>query len=219
MGDAASGDVHLLIFPFFPSSRCGLRYARSRAKKEGHVVTTQRRKKEKSGAVAAKEECVLPSTPPIPITGAASANRRSDLEGTSFASTSPVGSGSGSEAYSQPSPVAPDDHRTSASPLNFVHYHVPASGLSHQPRIDGRPFPYHTGSPFQPSPSPLSSGHLTQRPPRGQDNVPGSSRSGFSHPYPSPSSNSASFERAKMEDRNLASLPPSPERGRYENFR
>lgn len=181
------------------------------------MVSTQRRKKEKSVAVPVKEECAVPSTPPIPMTVAASATRRGDLEGTSFASTSPVGSGSGSEAYSQASPVAPEDHRPSPSPLSFVHYHLsqPPSGPSHhQPRIDGRPFPYHAGSPFQPSPSPLSSGQLTHRPPRGQDNVPGLSRSGF-NPYPSPSSNSANFERARAEDRNLSSLAPSPERNRY----
>ncbi|OAX41181.1 hypothetical protein K503DRAFT_686000 [Rhizopogon vinicolor AM-OR11-026] len=204
---------------------CGLRYARSRAKKEGHVVSTQRRKKEKSGAIVAKEEPVVQSTSPIPIAGAAPPIRRSGLEGTSFASASSVGSGSGSEAYSQPSPVAQEDHRPSPSPplgLSFVHYHhsQPSSGPSHhQPRIDSRPFSYHASSPFQPSPSPLSSGQLTHRAPRGQDDVPVSSRTGFNHPYPSPSSNSANFERAKAEDRNLSSLPPSPERSRYESFR
>jgi hypothetical protein len=46
--------------------------------------------------------------------------------------------------------------------------------------------------------------------------VPGSSsRSGSYHPYPSPSSNSTNFERAKTQDRHLASLPPSPERSRF----
>lgn len=202
---------------------CGLRYARSRAKKEGHVVSTQRRKKEKAGAVAANEESAVPSTPSIPIAGATSTTRRGALEGSTFTSPSSVGSGSGSEPYSQPSPVAAEDNRPSPSPplpgLNFVHYHPsePSSGPSHhQPRVDGRAFPYHASSPFQPSPSPLSSGQLTLRPPRGQDDVPGSSsRSGSYHPYPSPSSNSTTFERAKMQDRHLTSLPPSPERSRF----
>jgi hypothetical protein len=46
--------------------------------------------------------------------------------------------------------------------------------------------------------------------------VPGSSsRSGSYHPYPSPSSNSTTFERAKTQDRHLTSLPPSPERSRF----
>lgn len=187
------------------------------------MVSTQRRKKEKSGAVATKEEPAVQATPPILIAGAAPATRHNGLEGTSFASTSSVGSGSGSEAYSQPSPVAQEDHRPSQSPPSniFVHYNPsqPSSGPSHhQSRIDGRPFTYH-GSPFQPSPSPLSSGQLTHRPPRGQDDVPVSTRGGFNHPYPSPSSNSTNFERVKAEDRNLYSLPPSPERSRYESFR
>lgn len=201
-------------------TRCGLRYARSRAKKEGHVVSTQRRKKDKTGVITANEESAVPSTPPIPIAGAATTTRRGPVEGNTYASPSSVGSGSGSEPYSQPSPVAPEDNRPSPSPplpgLNFVHYH-PSSGPSHhQPRVDGRTFPYHASSPFQPSPSPLSSGQLTLRPPRGQDDVPGSSsRSGSYHPYPSPSSNSTTFERAKTQDRHLTSLPPSPERSRF----
>lgn len=187
------------------------------------MVSTQRRKKDKTGAATANEESAVPSTPPIPITGATSTTRRGALEGSTFASPSSVGSGSGSEPYSQPSPVAPEDNRPSPSPplpgLNFVHYHPsqPSSGPSHhQPRVDGRAFPYHTTSPFQPSPSPLSSGQLTLRPPRGQDDVPGSSsRSGSYHPYPSPSSNSTTYERAKTQDRHLTSLPPSPERSRF----
>ncbi|KAG1733612.1 uncharacterized protein EDB91DRAFT_1148406 [Suillus paluster] len=201
---------------------CGLRYARSRAKKEGHVVSTQRRKKDKTGAVGANEESAVPSTPPIPIAGAASATRCGGLEGTSFVSTSSAGSGSGSDVYSQPSPVAPEDNRPSPSPplpgLNFVHYHPsqPSSGPPHQPRVDGRsPFSYHAGSHFQPSPSPLSSGQLTLRPPRGQEEVPVSSRSGSYHPYPSPPLNSTVFERAKPQDRHLSSLTPSPERSRF----
>jgi hypothetical protein len=62
-------------------------------------------------------------------------------------------------------------------------------------------------------------GQFTHRAPRGQDDVQGSARTGINHPHPSPSSNSTHFERAKAEDRNLSSLPPSPERSRYESFR
>ncbi|KAG1860395.1 hypothetical protein F4604DRAFT_1138525 [Suillus subluteus] len=122
---------------------CGLRYARSRARKEGHAVSTQRRKKDKTGAVTANEESAVPSTYPIPIAGGPWTTRRGAPEGSTFSSPSSVGSGSGSEPYSQPSPVAPEDNRPSPSPslsgLNFSHYHPsrPSSGPSHhQPRTD-----------------------------------------------------------------------------------
>ncbi|KAG2097014.1 uncharacterized protein F5147DRAFT_715762 [Suillus discolor] len=137
---------------------CGLRYARSRAKKEGYVVSTQRRKKDKTGVMTANEESAVPSTPPIPITGMASRIRRGAVKRSTFTSSSSVGSGSGSESYSQPNYVAAEDNRPSPSPplpsLNFVRYHPypPSSG---QPQVDDRTFPYHTSSPFQPS-SPLS---------------------------------------------------------------
>lgn len=95
--------------------RCGLRYARSRAKKEGGQ--TQRRKKDKGGVT--KRES---ATPPTSASPSYSSMRRSYGD-TSFSS---AGSNSGSEIYPQsghhimnnitPSPSPP------ASNVNFVHY-------------------------------------------------------------------------------------------------
>jgi hypothetical protein len=107
---------------------CGLRYARSRAKKEG--TQAQRKRKEK-GAVVKRGTSATPPTSATSSTGSYSAIRR-NYDDSSFSST---GSGSGgSEAYprlddSTPSPSPP------ASNMNFVHYspgdshpHYPASG-------------------------------------------------------------------------------------------
>ncbi|KAL4064525.1 hypothetical protein J3A83DRAFT_4101177 [Scleroderma citrinum] len=130
---------------------CGLRYARSRAKKEGHVAGGQRRKKEKSTSMGVKEEPAPSQSSPISITGATT--RSSAFESSS------VGSASGSEPYSQHSPVAtePSPSPPTAS-LNFVHYShpppQPPRGV--QPRNDRRTSFLPTAS-FQPTSSPLAS--------------------------------------------------------------
>ncbi|KAJ7104205.1 hypothetical protein B0H15DRAFT_942207 [Mycena belliarum] len=102
---------------------CGLRYARSRAKKEG--TQAQRKRKEKGAVVKRGASATPPSS-----SGSYSAIRRNYDDG-SFSS---AGSGSGgSDVYprldSTPSPSPP------ASNMNFVHYspsdthpHYPASG-------------------------------------------------------------------------------------------
>ncbi|KIM52702.1 hypothetical protein SCLCIDRAFT_1223514, partial [Scleroderma citrinum Foug A] len=113
---------------------CGLCYARSRAKKEGH--------KEKSTSLGVKQE---PQLSPIVIAGATT--RSSAFESGS------VGSASGSEVYSQHSLVA-----MGSSPLpptgniNFVHYLHPPSQppCGVQPRNEQRPSFVPTTS-FQPS--------------------------------------------------------------------
>lgn len=88
---------------------CGLRYARSRAKKEGHPATAQRRKKEKVAPMATQ-----PQSSPLAMGGALGSGTRS------------LNSPDGSEGYSQHSPVAPEP---SPSPptgsLSFVHYSHP----------------------------------------------------------------------------------------------
>ncbi|KAJ7170624.1 hypothetical protein C8R43DRAFT_980267 [Mycena crocata] len=93
---------------------CGLRYARSRAKKEG--TQSQRKRKEK-GSVAKRGTSATPPTSATSSTGSYSAIRR-NYDDSSFSS---AGSGSGSEAYprldeSSASPSPP------ASNMNFVHY-------------------------------------------------------------------------------------------------
>jgi hypothetical protein len=79
--------------------RCGLRYARSRAKKEG--ITTQRRRKDKVMALAKQESpsgAPAPaSVPPIPVPY--NNLRRGSYDDTFLSSS--AGSASGSEAYAQ----------------------------------------------------------------------------------------------------------------------
>ncbi|KAF9223860.1 hypothetical protein BS17DRAFT_781326 [Gyrodon lividus] len=205
---------------------CGLRYARSRAKKEGHVATTQRRKKEKTTAVGAKEQPNPSQSSPIAIAGAAA--RGGALESGSFASTSSVGSASGSEAYSQHSPVAPEPSPSPpSSAINFVHYSHPPPLPHVQTRNDGR-MQFYSSSPFHPIPSPLSNQSL-QRTFRGHDesSVPSSRLAPY--PYVSSSASSAfasggnslaplsSFEREKGDERYMP--PPSTSSDKkYERF-
>ncbi|KAJ7034999.1 hypothetical protein C8F04DRAFT_1221274 [Mycena alexandri] len=108
---------------------CGLRYARSRAKKDGS--TAQRKRKEK-GVVAKRATSVTPPTSATSSTASYSAIRRK-YDDSSFSS---AGSGSGSDAYPRldvptPSPSPP------AANMNFVHYspgdnhpHYQASGAN-----------------------------------------------------------------------------------------
>ncbi|KAJ6505958.1 hypothetical protein DFH09DRAFT_1200725 [Mycena vulgaris] len=166
---------------------CGLRYARSRAKKEG--TQAQRKRKEK-GVIAKRGTSATPPSA-TSSTGSYSAIRR-NYDDSSFSS----GSG-GSDAYprlddSTPSPSPP------ASNMNFVHYspsdshpHYPASGATS----------------FYSVPSPLSNPPV-QPPASGQQ----SSQSYSDRPSPaahSPltSTTPSSFERER-ESRDL--LPPTP---------
>jgi hypothetical protein len=117
--------------------RCGLRYARSRAKKEGGQ--TQRRKKDKGGIT--KRES---ATPPTSASPSYSSMRRSYGD-TSFSS---AGSNSGSEIYPptghhmlneitpSPSPPAPN--------VNFVHY-SPGDNRPSYPNTSG---PFYNSSPL-----------------------------------------------------------------------
>ncbi|KAF8656860.1 hypothetical protein AX16_002407 [Volvariella volvacea WC 439] len=195
---------------------CGLRYARSRAKKEGQTQTTRRRKDK---GLAKRES----STPPTSASPSYSTMRRSYGD-ASFVSTSSTGSGSGNEMYPPPhtghhvlehltpSPSPP------ASSMNFVHY---APGGERQP--------YSTSSSsFYSVPSPLSnppvvppqhqaSPHTNQLPPLGQltsyaDRLSPtfSSSSPVSHSPGTSTHAPASFERERERDRELRDLPPTP---------
>jgi len=97
---------------------CGLRYARSRAKKEGTVLASHRKRKDKSLSVATKRESATPS----PINGSYSASRRGhdeiSLSGGS-ASGSEVPSHSGHAAMEVPSPLSnPNVHQSPHSNHN-----------------------------------------------------------------------------------------------------
>ena len=90
--------VFFLLLTGFGTLSCGLRYARSRAKKEG--ITTQRRRKDKVVMALAKHDSppgASASAPPIPVPY--SNLRRGSYDDTLLSSS--AGSASGSEAYSQ----------------------------------------------------------------------------------------------------------------------
>lgn len=189
---------------------CGLRFARSRAKKEGNNLT-QRRRKDKG--IIKRES----ATPPTSASPSYSSIRRS-FGDNSFSASSP-GSASGSDIYSHsnrhvldnmtPSPSLP------ASTMNFVHY---------SPSGDNRP-PYTSHSnAFYSAPSPLShppvsheqeQQHNTQLPPLGQLSSYGGGRHSPLVTSSSPISHSAltstlppaSYERERDRDREL---PPTP---------
>ena len=86
-----------LAHGIFGTLSCGLRYARSRAKKEG--ITTQRRRKDKVMALAKHESPPGVSAPAPPIPVPYSNLRRSSYDDTLLSSS--AGSASGSEQYSQ----------------------------------------------------------------------------------------------------------------------
>ena len=158
----------------FDASSCGLRYARSRAKKEG--IATQRRRKDKVMALAKQEPSSSGSTSVAPNSVPYNNMRRGSYD-DAFLSSS-AGSASGNEAYSQsqsmhghsnfdltPSPSPP------ASSVPFSHYNLQSqstrqtdsrghyavqsgslypSPLSHPPlQSQG---PSHTPSPLPPLP-------------------------------------------------------------------
>ncbi|KAI0264492.1 hypothetical protein BC834DRAFT_937825 [Gloeopeniophorella convolvens] len=110
---------------------CGLRYARSRAKKEG--ITTQRRRKDKVMTMVKQEPHSGASTsvPPIPVPYN---NLRRGSYDDNFLSSS-AGSASGSEAYSQSQSMhgpSFDNLTPSPSPpagiVSFSHYNPQPQG-------------------------------------------------------------------------------------------
>ncbi|PPQ76479.1 hypothetical protein CVT26_012554 [Gymnopilus dilepis] len=211
---------------------CGLRYARSRAKKEGINPTQQRRRKEKS--LVKRDSATPPTSVSVPVYQPAI--RRSYPDSTFSASS--AGSASGSDIYPHaghpivdhvtPSPSPP----ASASNMSFVHY---APGGS-----DSRPPYSSTSNNFYSVPSPLSHPHIlhhhdqqqssmsqasaasqhsavNQLPPLGHLSSyagrlspmmpPGSpvSHSSLTSTYPP-----ASYERERDRDRDLREMPPTP---------
>lgn len=202
---------------------CGLRYARSRAKKDGHVASNPRRRKEKPCAIAVKEEGNPSQSSPIAIAG--SGTRGNTFESSSFASTSSVGSASGSEVYSQHSPVAPEPSPSPpSSSLNFVHYsHPPPPPPPHGLRNEGR-MQFHPSSPFHPTPSPLSN-PPSQRTFRGPDESTMSSSRLAPYPYvttPTMTSGGnsitplSSFEREKADERHMPATSSADKK--YERY-
>ncbi|KAF8962756.1 hypothetical protein BDZ97DRAFT_1092582 [Flammula alnicola] len=207
---------------------CGLRYARSRAKKEGPNQAQQRRRKEK--ALSAKRES---AEPPSSVSSSFPAIRRNYAD-SSFSASS-TGSASGSDIYPHsghhvlenmtPSPSPP------ASSMNFVHY--APGGADNRPPYSG------TGSSFYSVPSPLSNPHVLHPPPQQQQQQQQQPQSQHMNttqlpplgqlssyagrlspmvPSASPASHSslastlppASYERERERDRDFRELPPTP---------
>ncbi|KAH7884509.1 hypothetical protein F5I97DRAFT_1463145 [Phlebopus sp. FC_14] len=206
---------------------CGLRYARSRAKKEGHVASSQRRKKEKPAPCSAKDDRSQTHTAPIAVVGGAA--RGPVFESGPFPSGSSVGSASGSEVYSHHSPLVPEPSPSPpASAFSFVHYSHPPPAPPHgiPIRNDGRVF--HPVGSFNHTPSPLSS-HTGARAFRSYDETSSpQSRLGsydpyFDSPAPAPLGQTgtclaplSSFEREKADERHMP--PPASSEKRYDRL-
>ncbi len=149
--------------------RCGLRYARSRAKKEG--ITTQRRRKDKVMALAKQESPsgASASVPPIPVPY--NNLRRGSYDDTFLSSS--AGSASGSEAYSQQQSLHGPSHFDNLTPSPsppagsgpFSHYNSQSQGTR---QADSRAhYAVQPGSSLYPSPlshPPLQSQGLNHAP-------------------------------------------------------
>lgn len=191
---------------------CGLRYARSRAKKEGTALSSHRRRKDKGLAVNTKRE----SAPPSPMGG--SYSRRSGRDPSISA-----GSASGSEIYSQSGPSGMDGVSPSPSPpasnASFVHYAHPngahqRNSQVHQP--DTRSSYSNNAGSFYSVPSPLSNPNTPRSPHASHSSQMSAIRMESSYPRMphSPLTSTiapASYERERGNDRELPSTPVSPE--------
>ncbi|KAF9565221.1 hypothetical protein CPC08DRAFT_684180 [Agrocybe pediades] len=196
---------------------CGLRYARSRAKKEGPTQAQQRRRKDK-GQPAKRE------TPSPPNTISPYSAVRRNYADSSFSASS-AGSASGSEVYPHTGQHVLDTATPSpppASNMNFVHY--APGGTENRNAYTG------PASNFYSMPSPLSSSHVlqpqqpppqhintNQLPPLGQLSsyagrlspmIP--SASSLTHSSLSSTLTPASYERERERDRDFRELPPTP---------
>lgn len=195
------------------NDRCGLRYARSRAKKEGHQSQSQRRRKT-STVTSAKQSLLSTSTP-----YSGHARRLHDTASYATASAGPTPS---ADVYSHATANMPDTISPSPSP--------PGSNMSFMPYSDSRggyadSASFYTTSPSTlssstmshttetPLPTPVSSSHqpITQLPPistyvdRLVPSISPHTHTSFIATYPP-----ASYERDRERDRDYRSLLPTP---------
>ncbi|KII89928.1 hypothetical protein PLICRDRAFT_174736 [Plicaturopsis crispa FD-325 SS-3] len=143
---------------------CGLRYARSRAKKEG-ASSGSRRRKDKGLPTEIKQTSHRPPSP----SGSYSSLRRGGYDDSPFISNSPAGPGSGSDMYTHSGPHTLDGVTPSPSPpasqMHFSHY--PAYGGPNHNMVDTHhhhPYSTSTNS-FYSVPSPLSNPHAATHSP------------------------------------------------------
>ncbi|KAH9850255.1 hypothetical protein C2E23DRAFT_735327 [Lenzites betulinus] len=196
---------------------CGLRFARSRAKKEGG---SQRRRKDRAmSTLSVKAE---PSPSASPVSASYPGLRRgSYFEDSAFLSTSSAGSGSGNDSFSHNPPFDALATPSPSPPSGGMHY--PGQPVNYnQPMQAERQQNYagHAGQFYSLPPPPQG---MHQQPPPGMHHVPGGAH-GHGHgpsrldtivgPFPSrlsplmsPSSPvgtvpmSASYEREKHHER------------------
>lgn len=191
-----------------------MRYARSRAKKEGTTLSSHRRRKDKGLAVNTKRG----SAPPSPMGGSHSGSRRSGRHPSISA-----GSASGSEIYSQAGPSGMDGVSPSPSPpasnANFVHYAHPNGAHQRNSQVhssDTRSSYSTNTSSFYSVPSPLSNPNTPHSPHGSHSSQMSAIRMESSYPRMphSPLTSTitpASYERERGNDRELPSTPVSPE--------
>jgi hypothetical protein len=219
-------------------SRCGLRYARSRAKKEGHGLTSQRRRKDKGLGVTKRES----ATPPVSASPSYSPARRGGSSGGGYDNSFSTGSNSGSEVYSQSGHHALDTLTPSPSPpassVNFVHYSPHSQSSHHHHRhhhhhhhgsnsessstTTRQPYSTSAGT-FYSVPSPLSNSpviHASHHGSHVEQQQQQQQQHHYSDRMSSPISHSplmtsttapASFERERDKDRELPPTPVSAE--------
>ncbi|KAI0749586.1 hypothetical protein C8Q80DRAFT_1101876 [Daedaleopsis nitida] len=108
---------------------CGLRFARSRAKKEGN---TQRRRKDRAMSTLSTKTEPSPSSA-SPVSASFPIRRGSYFEDSSFLSTSSAGSGSGNDSFSHGTGF--DGMTPSPSPPSGGMHYVPSQSTSYNPPL------------------------------------------------------------------------------------
>jgi hypothetical protein len=185
---------------------CGLRYARSRAKKEGTSLPSHRKRKDKGLSVTTKRESATPS----PINGSYSGSRRNGHDEISLS-----GSASGSEVHSHSGHAAMEGVTPSPSPpasnTSFVHYAHPNGAHQRNSQIHPSSSYPNTNS-FYSVPSPLSNSNVHQSSHSNHNSPMSAMRMDSSYPrVPTSTSAPASYERERDEERELPPTPVSPE--------
>lgn len=201
---------------------CGLRFARSRAKKEGTTLSAAHRKrKDKNLSVKTNRG----SAPPSPINGgpqSGSGSRRAfdDSQGSQGSG------GSGSQGdYAAPTDGVSRSPSPEGAPANFVHYSHPNGAHQRNPQppalhTDTRSNPYsNPANSFYSAPSPLSNsnvhqshGNLSHSNSQSQMSAIRGTDSSYDSPLASTTAVPASFERGGGDrGSKLPSAPPVSE--------
>ncbi|KAI0368748.1 hypothetical protein BV20DRAFT_980514 [Pilatotrama ljubarskyi] len=196
---------------------CGLRFARSRAKKEGG---SQRRRKDRAMSTLSVKPAPSPSASPVSASYPGM-RRGSYFEDSSFLSTSSAGSGSGNDSFSHGAAFEGMSTPSPSPPSGGMHY-VPGQPVNYNPPMQAERQQNYGGHANQfyslPPPSqgmqqpgvqhPAGNGHSSVPPSRLDTIVPFPNRLSPLVSPSSPASNSplsaglsASYERDKRQER------------------